>query len=336
MAITAKELAKKLGVSEAAVSMALNGKAGVSKKRRDEIVALAKEYGYDFSRINERFTGGNIHLYLYTKYRTVIDNTQFFNALIKSIERACKSAQLYLDITYVSTSQELARLIKKASTEIQTGILLLATEMSETELSEVSHFDIPMIVMDCIYNSLPFNYVCINNRQGTYIATDFLLRQFHVQPGYLKSSYSIMNFRERADGFYNAIRNVGLSPSQSITHLLAPSFEGAYADMKQILENGDKLARCYFADNDLIALGAMKAFKEHGYRIPRDIAIIGFDNIPMGAQSDNSLSSVNVPQATMGFVAVERLHRMMKNRDIEFTVTSLINTSLIIRSSTDL
>ena len=333
--ITAKQLAQILGISEAAVSMALNGKPGVSKERRAEIIEAAKEYGYDFSRINDHYKGGNILFYLFSKYRTIIDNTEFFNAVIKSVERACKNEQVYLTIEYVSDINFLVKLLKEASKKMMTGVLLLGTEMSEAELSEIQSISVPIIVMDCVYDTLPFNYVCINNRQGAYIATQFLLKQYHTQPGYLKSDFNIVNFRERADGFYNAIRSVGLSPSRSIIHRLSPSIEGAYSDMKQILENGEKPVRCYFADNDLIAIGAMRALKEFGYRIPRDVAIIGFDNIAMSAKSEISLSSIDVPKDWIGPIAVSRLLIVMKNTQ-SYTANTLINGVLICRRTTDL
>lgn len=334
MSITAKELSKMLNISEAAVSMALNGKPGVSKKRRDEIISLAKEQGYDFTKINERFTGGEVRFMIFTKNNAIVDNTQFFGSLIKNIEIACKKRSVLLNTLYFHDADALIAAIDGAAKTVQTGILLLATEMSETELSRVNRTGAPVVVMDAIFDSLPFNYVCINNRQGAFTATDFLLRQFHVQPGYLQSSYSIVNFRERANGFYNAIRNVGLSPSRSIVHRLTPSPDGAYEDMKQIIAGGDKLARCYFADNDLIALGAIKALKEYGYRVPRDVAVIGFDNIPLCGGSSPSLSSVDVPKNKLGESAIELLLSSMRNRS-EHSVTLMLNTSLVLRASTD-
>ena len=64
--------------------------------------------------------------------------------------------------------------------------------------------------------------------------------------------------------------------------------------MKELIKAKEELARCYFADNDLIAIGAVKAIKEAGYRIPEDIAVIGFDNIPFSSVFEPSLSTVNV------------------------------------------
>ncbi len=102
----------------------------------------------------------------------------------------------------------------------------------------------------------------INNIQGAYQAVSYLIRKYRKQPGYLRSSYPINNFQERADGFYKAVRASGMSASKSLVHRLTPSMDGAYSDMLSLLDAGEEPARCYFADNDLIACGALKAFRK--------------------------------------------------------------------------
>ena len=97
-----------------------------------------------------------------------------------------------------------------------------------------------------------------------------------------------------------ALRHNGLSAGASVVHRLSPSVDGAYRDMLLLLEKGVTPARCYFADNDVIAIGAMRALKEKGYRIPRDVAVIGFDNIAFCSYVEPPLTTVNVPNGYMG------------------------------------
>ena len=105
----------------------------------------------------------------------------------------------------------------------------------------------------------------------------------------------IENFTERKNGFQRAVREHGMSVGKSISHELSPSIEGALSDMLEIIDRGDHLAECYFADNDLIAIGAIKALKLRGYSIPEDIAIIGFDNITEGKVIDPALTTIEIP-----------------------------------------
>ena len=148
----------------------------------------------------------------------------------------------------------------------------------------------------------------------------------------MRSSYSIGNFEERADGFYKSIRQNGMSTSASIVHRVAPSVEGAYSDMRALIAQGEPLASCYFADNDLIAAGAMRAFKEAGYRIPEDIGIIGFDNTAMCEILEPPLTTVHVPKQAMGQLAVERLVSIL-NAKPSANVKIEITPSLVKRKS---
>lgn len=92
------------------------------------------------------------------------------------------------------------------------------------------------------------------------------------------------------------------------------------------------IGNCYFADNDSIAIGAMKAFKEKGYRIPEDVTFIGFDNSSISSYVEPPLTTVNVAKAYMGKIAVERLISTIHAPDFH-PIKIEINTTLIIRKS---
>ncbi len=123
-----------------------------------------------------------------------------------------------------------------------------------------------------------------------------------------------------------------MSVSKAVVHALSPSIDGAYGDMLEILEQKEETARCYFADNDQIAIGAMRAFREKGYQIPGDISIIGFDDIQMCSYTEPPLSSVHVPKYHMGLVAAERLIRDIGQKDY-YAVNIEVSTNLVLRGS---
>ena len=102
--------------------------------------------------------------------------------------------------------------------------------------------------------------------------------------------------------------------------------------MLEIIDRGDDLANCYFADNDLIAIGAMKAFKLRGYKIPEDIAIIGFDNISEGRIVDPSLTTIDIPRNFMGQTAARQLIYQLSN-PVPHTIKIEVSTSIIKRFS---
>ena len=187
-------------------------------------------------------------------------------------------------------------------------------------------------LLDAFFDSQSYDSILINNVQGAYHATNFLISQCRCQPGYLHSSFPISNFEERANGFYNSIRYNGMSASKSIVHKLTPSQEGAYSDMKAIIESGEELATAYFADNDLIAVGAMRALISAGYRIPEDISIVGFDDLPLCEYVTPPLTTIHVPKQYMGEKAAERLLELINTKD-HYPIKIEINTQLKERSS---
>jgi LacI family transcriptional regulator len=337
MSITAKNLAKLLNLSEAAISMALNNKPGVSTKTRKRVIEIAKENGYDFTRINEDNTisqilNGTIHFIIYRKHGAIVTDTPFFSQLSEGIERGCKKAKYYLNINYLYEGENIPSQLNEFLRLGCRGIILLGTEMKEEDFRPFSQLSIPLVLLDNYFETTTKDCVLINNSHGSYNATNYLISRCKAQPGYLHSSYMINNFSERAEGFFKAVRDSGLSTSKSIVHLLSPSMEGAYADMIALIDQGDEISRCYFADNDLIAVGAIKAFRERGYSIPDDIAIVGFDNMPICTYIDPSLTTINVPKQYMGEIAIQRLVSIIGSEEFN-PIKIVISTNLVKRKS---
>lgn len=320
---TAKTIAKTLGISEAAVSMALNNKYGVSDKTRALVLKEAEKLGLE---VKKDLSSGVVDFILYIKSGAVVSDTPFFSELSQGVAAGCRKHGFKLNISYLYEGEQLSHSFNSK------GIILLATEMDELTAREIAKTELPIVFLDGYFESLPLCSVVINNVQGAFSATDHLIKKTRTTPGYLHSSFDIPNFDARADGFYKAVRKNGLSTSNCPVHKLSPSANGAYADMKEILKSGEKLAKCYFADNDIIAEGAMKAFIEFNYKIPEDIAIIGFDNMPICEYITPSLSTIDVPKRFMGETAVEKLFNLA-NGEKHATKTEIM-TALVLRNST--
>lgn len=314
MGITAKQLSEKLGISAAAVSMALNGKPGVSTATRKLVLDAATTLGYDFTKISyKKRATGSIYFLKYVKAGAVVSDTAFFMEVSDGINAYCKGAGYKLNIRYIyDDGESLSRQLEDVRYSDCLGIILLATEASAERLKIFTKLQLPIVVLDAYFEGINTDYVLINNAQGAYVATKHLIEHRRAQPGYLHSSYPIANFDERATGFYAAIKGSGRAVSKSIVHHLTPSMDGAFADMLDIINNKDELADCYFADNDLIAVGAMKALQACGYKIPDDIAVVGFDNIDFGRVVEPRLTTVHVPKKEMGETAAKRLIELIE------------------------
>lgn len=337
MSITSKEIAKILNLSPAAISMALNNKPGVSTATRKLVLETADKYGYDFSKLAEKHNlKGTIYFIIYKKHGAVVSDTPFFSEISEGVATGCKKADYKLKISYIyEDEQDITEQLEEIQYSDCIGMIVLGTEMRPENLKPFQKLPLPFVLMDTYFETITCDCVLINNIQGAYLATSHLIRKTKKQPGYLHSAYDIGNFSERNSGFFKAVRASGMSSARSIVHRLTPSMDGAYADMKEIISNGEKLAPCYFADNDLIAMGAMKALKEAGYKIPNDIAIAGFDNLPFSKVIEPSLTTINVPKHYMGEMAAKRLITLLNDSSCT-PVKIEISTSLIERRSTDI
>ena len=334
MKITAKVLAQELGLSESAVSLALNNKKGVSSKTRKRVLDAARELGYEFADrgIPSSRKKGSICFLVYKKSGAVVGETAFFSALTDGVNLGCRKEHYDCVVRYLYEDDDLEDQIYSVKTAQFSGIILLATEMDAVTMRLFSSLTTPIVLLDSYCENLEYNYILINNVQGASIATSHLIKRRRTQPGYLRSSYPISNFEQRADGFYKAVRAAGMSASHSPVLYLTPSQEGAYADMKRLLDSGVKPAGSYFADNDLIAIGAIQALEEHGYRIPEDVAIVGFDDIPICSYLNPPLSTVSVPKLLLGETAVFRLVQLIEQKE-ELPLKIEVCTKLIKRKS---
>ena len=228
MGITAKELAARLNLSATAVSMALNGKPGVSTETRAMVIREAEKAGYDFSRLSmKKNASGDIYCIICRAHNAILNYTPIFSELTDGIEQECrkngyhlKTFQLYEKI------DDLQKYIEELRISQCAGVILLGTEVSASVCHEFLQLSVPVILLDSYFDSADCSCVLINNAQGAYLATSYLIDRCGRQPGHLCSFYRITNFRERTHGFHRAVREHGMSTAKSIIHELSPSIEG--------------------------------------------------------------------------------------------------------------
>lgn len=309
MSVTAKEIAKMLNLSETAVSLALRGKPGVSTKTRQLVTKTAADHGYDFSRISGHGQlNGTIYMVLYRTSDAILSYSPIFNEMVDSIRSLTHDKHLSLKISqFYEQMDDISILLDEIRMSDCIGIILVGTEATTAAAKRFVELKLPLITLDSFFPGLNCDSVSVNNRAGAYIATKYMMQKIKGTPGYLGSSVRISNFEERKSGFQEAIHERGFSYHNCPVHALSPSFDGAMTDMLEIIDSGDTLAGGYFADNDIIAIGAIKALKLRGFRVPEDIAVIGFDNISEGRVVDPSLTTMDVPRGIIAEQAVRQL-----------------------------
>ncbi|MDF2986404.1 MAG: LacI family transcriptional regulator [Eubacterium sp.] len=330
MKLTVKDIAKAANVSPATVSNALNNRKGVSEEIKQNVLKAARELGYIKETASDKNT---IRLVIFKRHGYVVNDTPFFSSLIEGIEKECRLQGYELLISHISIMEkDFGEIIAGLNNDSTSGMLILATEMLREDLELFSNYRNPIVLLDSCLRDSNINSVLINNEDASFRATSYLIENGHAEIGYIGSSAFIKNFFYRRQGFLDALHEFKIAVKKEYLISVEPTMEGAYRDMAVFLQNNKSLPTAFFADNDTIAFGVMRALKEKGINIPRDVSIIGFDDMPFCEITSPRLTTVKVFKQEMGSTAVKRLMALM----IENNGTSQkiqINTELIIRDS---
>ena len=329
MKVSIRDLSKMTGFSPATVSNALNHKKGVNKETAEEIFRVAKETGYLSANAVTK-----IRLLIFKKNGLIIDDTPFFQSLIEGFEEDCHRLGYEMVISradqrepdYLNQVQEILR-------EQGAAVVVLATEMMDGDLEPFRNPPCPLVILDHWSESMELNAVLINNADAARMITEHVLDYGHTEVGYLRGSFRIKGFRSRFVGFQTALKKRRLPYREEYTVTLGTSMNDAYQDMLQYLKKNPKLPTAFFADNDMIALGAMKALQERGYRIPEDVSIVGFDDLSFSAISSPALTTLRVPNKEMGKIAVRRLVELVEGIGTDTVTKTQVCPSIIYRDT---
>ncbi len=326
-----KELATLLDVSPSAISIAFNGRKGISDKTRDRILKAAELYGVEYSP--RKISASNyISFVIFKEHGQVFGDTPFFSSVTEGVNSSITEAGYKMQMSYIYGNQNLEERIEELCDSDCAGVVLLATEMSNEDIALCNDIKKPMVLLDSWYDGSVKDCVAINNTQGTFLATRYLIECGHTRLGYIHSNIHINNFNERYDGFCRALALAGLV-EEDVRIYVGSTSETAYRDMNHYLERAGKLPTGLVADNDIIALSCMRALKEHGYKLPDAVSIVGFDDTPSAFVSAPKLTTVRVPKHRLGMEAVELLVRRIGKTEPMSPICMRIGTDLVVRDS---
>lgn len=329
--MTVRELAQLAGVSPATVSIVLNGKKGVSDKTRKSVLELAEKYEYVHTR-TKSIQNDDKNIVLFLKFRKhgmlVEENQGFISAVMDSVEERCRARNYRLSIIQVDIFEK--EELEKIDFDLYVGVIVLGTEIVENKFNILKSIPIPYVVVDNNMRNWPCNCVGINNDENVYLALQYFKEHGYKEIAYFSSNDQIENFRERKKAFMEYSKEFGLEVRREFP--LTPTLVGAYNDMEHFMEHKVKIPECIFSDNDTIAIGAIKCLRKKGYKIPDDVSVIGFDDIPFAAINFPSLSTIRVPKELIGKKAVDLLFDSIEDSAVRNVKIQIVG-SLVIRSS---
>lgn len=320
--MTIKELAEELHVSPAAVSLALNGKPGVSDAVRQRIIDKAREYNYTPSRQSySTRTRPTIRFIIHKKPSedSVIRNISFYSLVLEGLEEAAKARSCNILITHFQESADDRQQMETLKDGVD-GIIFFGTELEEhsdlcEELLRIDRNFCPVIVLDTRLNHTALDCITNDNYAGAYGAVEYLLQKGHRRIGYFSSCLRFArNFTERTQGVQDAI---AACPEAELIRVpmrfsTKEAYESVYEWAKK--QPAGSLPTAFFADSDILAFGAIQAFTRLGLRVPEDISVLGFDDMPECELFLPALSTIHVAKRTMGREALILMSRRIRER----------------------
>lgn len=336
MKITNQDIADKLGISRTAVSLAINNKPGVSEETRQKVLELYKQkFEGNSSLLQEKSPfNGTILMAVHKKHGMVINDKPFFSDLIETVQQEAMLNDYSMSILHYVPGQDLKKYRSMLYAQNVNGVIVMATEMDKEDLNIYKELGKPLVLLDGSFDLEEVDSVALDNQTAIYRAFAYAVGMGHRDIGFLQSETYINNFGHHFDGFNKGIRDFSLEGAYHPVIKLPCVIDGAYKKMKEFLrENKNyKMPTLFLADLDYIALGAMQALKEAGYKVPEDISFIGYDDVQMCEVSEPPLTTTRVNKKDVGKLAVRRLLEIMDGPKNYYTTTQ-VSSKLIIRKS---
>ena len=330
MRTTITDIAKKVGVTKATVSLVLNKNPRISHKTAERVLEAAKELEYKPSasaRALVRRKTENIGFLHYTTFQSLSTNP-FYSKIFDGLQKELQKEEYNLLFASLECNSKKELLLPKILKEHNIDGLIIIGVRDRAFISHLAREEIPTVLIDDHFPVQNMDFIVLDNKPAIYNVVKYLYRLGHRSIGYLDSEVSSSSFSERLAGYQKALREFSLK--EILIAKGIPCVEGGDETIKQI--SSSSLPSAIFCANDGLAIGAMKAIKEKGLRIPEDISIIGFDDQEMASYTDPPLTTVRVPKEEMGRLAVRRVLERV-NGERKKAVVDIVKTELIIRSS---
>jgi len=327
--VTIKEIAKKAGVSVGTVSKVLNYNKTVSEINRKKVIKTIKELNYTPSRIARSLSKGK------TKNIGFIIpdiSNPFFPELVRGASDVLIPEGYYVFLCSSDNNPEKEDFyIRDLISMWVDGIIIAPSDTENRDISIFNEIISPFVVVDREIKELKKDLVIINNKKGSYGAVKHLIGNGHKKIAILEGPKYTITAQNRYEGWKKAMEEINQF-KEGLVFWGSFSIDSGYETMNEVF-NRLGMVDAIFACNDLIALGAIQAIEEKGYKIPDVISIVGFDDIYLSKFLKPSLTTVRQPIYEIGKTAANiLLDRIDGSKDF-VPKKIVVEGSLIVRDS---
>jgi LacI family transcriptional regulator len=329
VSITIAEIAKLAGVSKATVSRVLNDKPDVLPETRKKIQDLIELYEYEpnaFAKAISNQKSYTIGLVIPHTAHYIFSNP-YYSEIMRGVSVEAKENGYHLLLTY-SEDQDYVSVVKQKRVD---GIILISPERKHKKIiQKFKELDIPFVATSKFPGVPDISYVCIDDFHGSCMAVEHLINLGHKNIGFINGPGMLASSEDRLAGYKHTLDKYNITYNSSFVGEGNTSISSGQIEMEKLLNIKELTA--VFVASDLMATGAIRAINIAGKRVPEDISVVGFDDIPMAEFLNPPLTTIKQYTYEKGRIAAKMLIDKINNVPIEDKVVMPIN--LVVRMST--
>lgn len=330
--LTLEEIARLSGVSRSTVSRVINQQPNVSQDVRQRVQAVIQDTGYQPNLAARTLVSKRSWMIGLVLPRSVSSffTDPYFPRLLQGIAQGCNQYDYTLGLFLVGSKEDEEKILPRVSRKgMLDGVLIQSGQIGDQLIDRMVKLDLPMVVVGSPLHTDEVSFIDVDNVSGAYNAVLHLIRLGYQRIGTITGLSGAAASADRLEGYRKALLERGRNPDQSLITEGDFTEAGGYYAMRQILPAKPDAV---FAASDLMAIGAMRAAREAGLKIPQDVAFVGFDDVPVATYANPQLSTIRQPIAQFGRNAVEILIDLIDN-GIDPARRIIMDTELIIRES---
>ncbi|MGW7520741.1 LacI family DNA-binding transcriptional regulator [Streptomyces sp. NPDC054796] len=325
--VTISAIAQEAGVSVPTVSRVVNGRSDVAPETRARVEDLLRLHGYRRRAPAARERAGLLDLVF-----SDLDSPWAVE-IIRGVEEVAHASGMGTVVSAThgragATRQWLENLRDRASD----GVILVTSALEPPHQRELRRLEVPIVVVDPAGSpSLDAPTVGASNWAGGLAATEHLLGLGHRRIGLVAGPQRLLCSRARADGYRTALESAGISADDALVVRGDFYHESGFTGCQKLMDLADP-PTAIFASSDQMAMGAIEALRRRGLRVPDDVSVVGFDDLPEMRWASPPLTTVRQPLAEMGKVAARTVLRLAREEELDSPRVELA-TELIVRAS---
>lgn len=330
--VTSMDVAKLAGVSQSSVSRVFNSDSSreVKQETREKVLAAAEQLGYKPNIIARSMISRKTDI-----IGVVIGNPvgPFYSKIMMNLMTKIQEQGKQCLMFTVESQEDIDKILQRVLQYQVDGIIITSAALSRDMANLCIQNETPIILFNRFVPGLNASSVYCDNIEAGRIAAQYLWEKGHKNIAYIGYEKDAASEMERKIGFYGKLREYGIY--NVIEERADFAYESGYKAVIRLFQQENQ-PKAIFCSSDLIAMGAMDAVRlEMGLKVPEDVSIIGFDNIPMAAWPSYDLTTIHQPVDELGDQTMEVLTQLIENPGAG-PITKMLRMELIERGSTGL